>query len=100
MLQLGPHAMPPRRLDTAVSFSIERRLWSPLRHAGIAHGIEEVFGVLVSVTKTPYREARVQREAGLGFGSGLFQLAQICQRRREEEMGERVGPVVLDRAAK
>ena len=61
---------------------------------------EELRGVLVSVAKAPYREARVEREAGLGFGLRLFQLAEIRQRRGEEEMRQRDCTIVLDGATK
>ncbi len=61
---------------------------------------EEVRGVLVAIAKTPYREAGVEREAGLGFGLRLFQFSKIRQRCGEKEMGQRVGPVDLDGAAK
>ena len=37
--------------------------------------------------RRPYREARVEREAGFGFGSRLFQSSKIRQRCGEEEMG-------------
>ena len=62
--------------------------------------LQEFRGVLVAIAKAPYREAGIEREAGLGFRLRLFQFSKIRQRCSEEEMGKRVRPVVLDRAAK
>ena len=84
----GPPGPCRRSASTRRSlFQSRTGLGSSLGHTGIAHGVEEVFSVLVPVAKTPYREPWVKREASLGFGPGLFQFAQIGQRRREEEMG-------------
>ena len=54
------------------TFQSNGGLRSFLRHPGFAHGVEKVFGVLVPVSKTPDREARIECEAFLGFGLRLF----------------------------
>ena len=73
---------------------------SLLWHSCFAQRVEELRGVLVSMAKTPYREAGSSASPGFGFGLRLFQLAQVRQRRPEEEMRQRVCPIDLDRAAK
>ena len=70
-----------------------------LGDSGLAQGVEEACVRLAPIPETTDREARVERKTGLCFELRLFQLAEIRQRRREEEMRQRDCSIVFDGTA-